>query len=218
MAQYNPPEIVQLQWEQPCPPTCTALRMHTSHPPAPPHLTLLQAEGDDSLETRASLLQQQIRLGEPCTFNILHKNALTLVTDPEVEAEADASLDVLLRCALRPPEVLTQVVGCGSADLSVRRKFGPEAKAGMSLELLLWSVLASSLCFYCLMLEGEGVMYWCLLDSVPAWSMPRAEVSLPPPPVPLPAGPSSCLTTWWTVLSRETQRQPSRCRPCCAAA
>ena len=55
------------------------------------------ASPQDGLEARASLLQQQLTLGDPCTFRILHKNALTLVTDPALEAEADASLDVLLR-------------------------------------------------------------------------------------------------------------------------
>lgn len=54
-------------------------------------------QGEAGLEERASLLQQQLSLGDPCTFRILHKNALTLVTDPAVEAEADESLDALLR-------------------------------------------------------------------------------------------------------------------------
>lgn len=54
-------------------------------------------QGEAGLEERASLLQQQLSLGDPCTFRILHKNGLTLVTDPAVEAEADESLDALLR-------------------------------------------------------------------------------------------------------------------------
>ena len=51
----------------------------------------------DGLEERASLLQQQLPLSDPCTFRILHKNALTLVTDPQMVHEADESLDVLVR-------------------------------------------------------------------------------------------------------------------------
>ncbi len=53
--------------------------------------------GQGGLEERASLLQQQLPLSDPCTFRILHKNALTLVTDPAVEREAGASLEALVR-------------------------------------------------------------------------------------------------------------------------
>ncbi len=45
-----------------------------------------------------SLLQQRGRLGDPCTFRLIYKNAITLVRDDSLAQSANSTLDELLRC------------------------------------------------------------------------------------------------------------------------
>ena len=62
--------------------------------------TRFEAGAGDSIETRASLITQNLKLADPCTFRILVKNT-TLLMAPEdpLRVEAYSVLDTLVRCA-----------------------------------------------------------------------------------------------------------------------
>ena len=66
-----------------------------------------QAKGA-GFEDRASLLQQSSAIADPCTFRLIAKNVTNLLTDfkpteAALKADANLSLDALLRCKPQNP-------------------------------------------------------------------------------------------------------------------
>ena len=59
----------------------------------------LQAEKGDTIETRMSLLQRQLGIGEACTFRLIEKNVTSLLPKSKEQLREDAktSLSDLLR-------------------------------------------------------------------------------------------------------------------------
>lgn len=55
---------------------------------------------NDSIETRASLITQNFKLADPCTFRIVVKNTTLFMNDEDpLRLQAYNSLDSLVRCA-----------------------------------------------------------------------------------------------------------------------
>lgn len=61
--------------------------------------TALQAEKSDTIETRMSLLQRQLGIGDACTFRLIEKNVTSLLPKSREQLKEDAktSLNDLLR-------------------------------------------------------------------------------------------------------------------------
>ena len=61
----------------------------------------MQAEKGDTIETRMSLLQRQLGIGEACTFRLIEKNVTSLLPKSKEQLREDAktSLSDLLRSA-----------------------------------------------------------------------------------------------------------------------
>ena len=59
----------------------------------------MQAEKGDTIETRMSLLQRQLGIGEACTFRLIEKNVTSLLPKSKEQLREDAktSLSDLLR-------------------------------------------------------------------------------------------------------------------------
>ena len=59
----------------------------------------LQAEKNDTIETRMSLLQRQLGIGNACTFQLIEKNVTSLLPKSKEQLKEDAktSLNDLLR-------------------------------------------------------------------------------------------------------------------------
>ena len=62
---------------------------------------LLQALPDADIETRMSLLQRQMKLGDACTFRLIAKNVVSLLpsSKEDLKEETLTELENLIRCA-----------------------------------------------------------------------------------------------------------------------
>ncbi|KAK9820402.1 hypothetical protein WJX72_009982 [[Myrmecia] bisecta] len=58
-----------------------------------------EALDNDSIETRASILQRQLKIGDACTFRLIHKNVTNLLTASQdaLKQETTTELDNVIR-------------------------------------------------------------------------------------------------------------------------
>ena len=73
----------------------------------------LQAEKNDTIETRMSLLQRQLGIGNACTFQLVEKNVTSLLPKSKQQLKEDAktSLSDLLRSYRHLDDVLYRAAG-----------------------------------------------------------------------------------------------------------
>ena len=73
----------------------------------------LQAEKNDTIETKMSLLQRQLGIGNACTFQLVEKNVTSLLPKSKQQLKEDAktSLSDLLRSYRHLDDVLYRAAG-----------------------------------------------------------------------------------------------------------
>lgn len=73
----------------------------------------LQAEKNDTVETKMSLLQRQLGIGNACTFQLVEKNITSLLPKSKQQLKEDAktSLSDLLRSYRHLDDVLYRAAG-----------------------------------------------------------------------------------------------------------
>lgn len=70
-----------------------------------------QAARGDTIETRASLLQRQLRIGDACTWRLIEKNVVALLPPSQayLKNQAAGALSDLIRCETDAPSLTSSV-------------------------------------------------------------------------------------------------------------
>ena len=156
-----------------------------------------QALPDADIETRMSLLQRQMKIGDACTFRLIAKNVVSLLpaSQEDLKEQTMTELENLIRCASRR--------WGGRAGL--HRILGAfRCPAGITT----WEMVDTP--YMPTALEGRRVAV-ALAACGSLWTLatnPERREGR--------TGRTTCWTTTWTARAWATRTPPRTCRPRCS--